>query len=120
MRRALRRRIGAGIVLAGWAGAAGCTHNHYYYGATPTACEPGVATYGSVCDVPAPGTTIISQVPPSSAVVGSGVPRTSRVLVSEPRGGLFAGRTFSPWKAADPERVTVRSEGALDDDSTVK
>jgi hypothetical protein len=42
------------------------------------------------------------------------------VLVSEPRGGLFAGRTFSPWKATDPERVTVRSEGALDDDSTVK
>ena len=35
MRHARRWRAGLGVLLAGWAGLSGCTHNHYYGAALP-------------------------------------------------------------------------------------
>lgn len=37
MRRARIVRATLGVVLTGWIGSAGCTHN-YYYGGVPVAC----------------------------------------------------------------------------------
>ena len=53
MRRARGVPATLGVLLAGWVGSAGCTHN-YYYGTVPTAtnCAPGTVQYGSVCDIP--------------------------------------------------------------------
>src|SRR5689334_20400919 len=71
MRRARFVRGTLGVLLAGWVGSAGCTHN-YYYGAVPVACAPGTAvvpgsvSYGSVCEVPAQvvgGGTVVASSP---------------------------------------------------------
>lgn len=125
MRRARFMRGTLGVLLAGWVGSAGCTHN-YYYGGVPVACAPGTSTllpgtvqYGSVCEVPAQvvggGTVVASSPGIRSSVVGTAPP--SRVVVSEP-----LDRPRLSWRRSDPEsnQVTTRVEGALDDDTTVK
>lgn len=102
MRRARFLRIAALTTLAG---ASGCTHNHYYYGAAPL-CEPGpaVVTYGAACEVPDAS---------RGAVVVSATPRTQGVLVSRPQGRLGSRMA---WRRPDPEALaTTRVEGGLDD-----
>jgi hypothetical protein len=126
MRRARFTRGTLGVLLAGWVGSAGCTHN-YYYGSVPVACAPGTSTllpgtvqYGSVCEVPAQivggGTVVASSPGIRSSVVGT-APPSSRVVVSEP-----LDRPRLSWRRSDPEsnQMTTRVEGALDDDTTVK
>ena len=126
MRRVRFERWTLGVLLAGWAGSAGCTHN-YYYGTAATACAPGTTTivpgaisYGSVCDVPARifggGTVVAASPGVRSSVVGT-VPTSPRVVVSEP-----ANRSGLSWRRSDPESdlATTRVEGALEDDTTIK
>lgn len=105
MRRARIRWIAA--VLAS-AGACGCTHNHYYYGAAPMATtSPAVLEYGAVCEVPSSS---------GNAVVVANPPRSQRVLVSRPQGALGSGYA---WRRPDPEALaTTRVEGGLDDVTT--
>lgn len=120
------------IVLAGWAGMSGCTHNYYY---TTPGCAPGaeaVSTQvGSVCDVPG------GQVVAGSAVGGAGgvvvqqapvrrtvnaAPNGSRVVISQPNYSAPIGRggnRLSAWRRpSDPESVAVtRIDGTLDSTS---
>ena len=133
MRRARFMRATLGVVLAGWVGSAGCTHN-YYYGNPPVACAPGTTTvvpgtvqYGSICDLPSRlfgGGTIVASSPGIRSSATSTAPPSSsepsHVVVSEP-----ANRPrLSPWRRSDPESsvAITHVEGALnsDDDSTVK
>jgi hypothetical protein len=105
MRRARLLRGGATILLAGLAGGVGCTHNYYYGTAAPLCPEPETVRVGSVCDVP--GRTVVTQVGP---------PRSSRVVISEPRGGPLAGGSRLGWRRSEPESLaTSRVEGSLDD-----
>jgi hypothetical protein len=112
MRRARFPRRGALILLAGLAGGAGCTHNYYYGTAVPLCPEPETVRVGSVCDVPGqvvPGRTVITQVAP---------PRSSRVVISEPRGGPLVGGSRLGWRRSDPESLATSSvEGSLDDET---
>jgi hypothetical protein len=135
MRRARILRWWTGVLLAGWIGSAGCTHN-YYYGSVPVACAPGTTTGApatvtagsSICDLPSqlfgrsrgtivaasPGvqTNVTSTAPPSSAT------SSSDVVVSEP-----ASRPRLSWRRSDPESgvATTRVDGAInEEDSTVK
>ena len=103
MRRARSPRGGALILLAGLAGGAGCTHNYYYGTAVPACPEGEPVRVGSVCEVP--GRTVVSQIVP---------PRSSRVVISEPRGGLLAGG----WRRSETDGLaTSRVEGSLDDET---
>jgi hypothetical protein len=134
MRRARFLCWSTAVLLAGWVGSAGCTHN-YYYGTVPvacapdpTACPPATVTAGSsIGDLPSqlfgrsrstivaasPGiqTNVTSTAPPSSS--------SSEVVVSEP-----ANRPRLSWRRSDPESgvAQLRVEGALnnEEDSTVK
>ena len=107
MRRARIPRRGALILLAGLAGGAGCTHNYYYGTAVPLCPEPEPVRVGSVCDVP--GRTVVTQVVP---------PRSSRVVISEPRGGPVVGGSRLGWRRSEPEGLaTSRVEGSLDDET---
>ena len=103
-------RGGAVILLAGLAGGAGCTHNYYYGTSVPLCAEPETVRVGSVCDVPGqvvPGRTVVTQVAP---------PRSSRVVISEPRGGPPVGGSRLGWRRSDTEGLaTSRVEGSLDD-----
>lgn len=114
MRRARFPRMVALIILAG---GAGCTHNYYYGTTVPLCTEPETVRVGSVCDVPGqvvggrvlPGRTVITQVAP---------PRSSRVVISEPRGGPPAGGSRLGWRRSDPESLaTISVEGSLDDET---
>jgi hypothetical protein len=107
MRRARFPRREALILLVGLAGGAGCTHNYYYGTSVPLCPEPETVRVGSVCDVP--GRTVITQVAP---------PRSSRVVISEPRGGPLAGGSRLGWRRSDPESLATSSvEGSLDDET---
>ena len=107
MRRARNPRAGGLILLAGLAGGAGCTHNYYYGTAVPLCPEPETVRVGSVCDVP--GGTVVTQVAP---------PRSSRVVISEPRGGPLGGGSRLGWRRSDPGGLaTSRVEGSLDDET---
>ncbi len=125
MRRARIVRATLGVVLTGWIGSAGCTHN-YYYGGVPVACAPGTTTivpgssvqYGSVCEVPAQvvgGGTVVA-LSPGVRSSAAGAP-SSRVVVSEP-----ANRPKLSWRRSDPDSsmATTRVEGALDEETTIK
>jgi hypothetical protein len=125
MRQARFVRGTLGVLLAGWVGSAGCTHN-YYYGSVPTACAPGTTIvpgtvqYGSVCEVPARvvgGGSIVASSPGVRSSVVTAAPPGSRVVVSEP-----TNRSGLTWRRSDPESslATTRVEGALEDDTTVK
>ncbi len=88
------------------------------YRAAPTVV-PGGVQYGSVCDVPTQvvgGGSIVAQNPPGTTVV-TGPPRSPRVVVSEPAGGMR-----SRWRRSDPESglATTRVEGALDEPTVTK
>lgn len=101
MSRARLLRMAALWTLAG---ATGCTHNYYYYGAAPL-CEPtpAVIEYGAVCEVPSPG----------GAVVVAEAPTPRRVVVGRPQNRI--GSAFA-WKRPDPEALaTTRVEGGLED-----
>jgi hypothetical protein len=122
MRRARFVRGTFGVLLAGWVGSAGCTHN-YYYGNTPTACAPGTTLvpgtiqYGSVCEVPAKvvgGGSVVASSPGVRSSVVTPAPPGSRVVVSEPM-----NRSGLTWRRSDPEAIT-RVEGAIEDETTVK
>lgn len=128
MRRARYMRGTLGVLLAGWVGSAGCTHNHYYGSGIPVACAPGTTSalvpgsvqYGSMCEVPArsvAGGTVVSSPGVKSSVVAVVPPPSTRVVVSEP-----LNRPHLLWRRSDPESnlATTRSSGALDDDTTVK
>lgn len=102
MRRARFVPFVAAVILL--VGATGCTHNHYYYGASPL-CEttPAVVEYGAVCEVPST----------NRAVIVADAPPSRRVAVSRPRNK--AGSGFA-WRSPDPEALaTTRVEGGLDD-----
>lgn len=126
MRRARFVRGTLGILLAGWVGSAGCTHN-YYYGTVPVACAPGTTTvvpgtvsYGSVCEVPAQvvgGGTVVASSPGVKSSVTTTAPPSSQVVVSEP-----TDRPRLSWRRSDPDNslATTRVEGALDEETTVK
>ena len=125
MRRARFGRGTLGVILAGWVGSAGCTHN-YYYGTVPTACAPGTTVvpgtvqYGSICDLPSRifgGGTVVTASPGVRSSVVASAPLNSHVVVSEP-----ANRSGLSWRRSDPESglATTRVEGALEDDTTVK
>jgi hypothetical protein len=126
MRRARFVRGTLGVLVAGWVGSAGCTHN-YYYGGVPTACAPGTTTvvpgtvqYGSVCDLPSRlfgGGTVVAASPGVRSSVVTSAPPGSRVVVSEP-----ANRSGLTWRRADPESglATTRVEGTIEDETTVK
>jgi hypothetical protein len=125
MRRARISRAAVLFVLAGFAGATGCTHYHYY-GAPPQVigapqpiiCEPqvqaqrqpAVVQYGSVCEVPP-----VSSGSPFVAAP----PRRSEVIVSRPQGapsGRRASGSRFAWHRPDPENLaTTRVEGGLDE-----
>ena len=115
------------IVLAGWAGLSGCTHNYYY--TTPN-CVPAGETVttqvGSVCDVPSgqivagssttEGTVI--QSPARRSIVSGAPAGSSRVVISQPGYSVQSGRTsnrVAGWRRPDPDSLAVtRVEGALD------
>jgi hypothetical protein len=101
MRRARRPRVGALILLAGLAGGTGCTHNYYYGTSVPLCPEAEPVRVGSVCEVP--GGTVVTQNAP---------PRSSRVVISEPRGGSRLG-----WRRSEEGLATSRVEGSLDDET---
>jgi hypothetical protein len=125
MRQARFKRGTLGVLLAGWVGSAGCTHN-YYYGTAPTAClpgttiVPGTVQYGSVCEVPPKvvgGGTVVASSPGVRSSVVTTAPAGSRVVVSEP-----TNRSGLSWRRSDPESnlATTRVEGSLDDETAVK
>ena len=119
------------VVLAGWVGSSGCTHN-YYYGSVP-ACGPTglpVSTQvGQVCEIPS-NQVIVSGTPSSDTGSGSSVvaqaPRQGstvvsnpqpRVVISQPAYGNSIGQSINrlKWRRPDPESLaTTRVEGALD------
>ena len=120
-----------GVLLVGWVGSAGCTHN-YYYGALPASCDPasptvvpGTAQVSSLCDLPSQlfgRTTVVPSSPgPKLSVTSTAPPSSSstEVVVSEP-----VNRPRLSWRRPDPESsvATTRVEGAIngEDDSTVK
>ena len=137
MRRARIRRWSTAVLLAGWVGSAGCTHN-YYYGTVPVACAPGTPTAApatvvagsSICDLPAQifgrrNTTIVAASPGLQTNVTSTAPpssssSSSEIVVSEP-----AGRPRLSWRRSNPEPdsgvAQLHVEGAInEEDSTVK
>jgi len=120
------------VVAACWAGATGCTHNHYY-GAVP-ACGPtgqAITTQvGPVCEVPNDSGTIASSGGPSSGFVvqtnpsnplAGLVPNPQKVVISQPASGPAFARNsgrFTKWRRPDPEGLaTIRTEGGLSDDT---
>jgi hypothetical protein len=123
MRQAKLLRAFALIVLAMAAGAVGCTHNYYYGNAVPICPEAmtTVNTIGPVCEVPAQaaGAPLLSQAGGASVI--GGTPRSTRVVVSEPReGGIpIRGSGRFAWRRTDPDSslATTHVEGALEDDT---
>jgi hypothetical protein len=122
------------VVLAGWVGFSGCTHN-YYYGSVPACGPTGLpvsSQVGQICEVPSgqvvvsgtpsdvagSGSSVVVQPPPqSSTVITSTQPR---VLISQPAYGPSIGQSTSrlKWRRPDPESLaTTRVEGALDSGS---
>jgi len=122
VRQAQTLRVGALLVLAGWAGSTGCTHNYYYGNAVPICTEPAVASNsGTVCGVPTQvaGGTLVAQGPGRTTVI-TGAPGPSGVVVSEPlyNGPLVRGPGPFSWRRSDPESLaTTKVDGALQDDS---
>jgi hypothetical protein len=71
--------------------------------------QPAAIRYGSVCETPGEGSTVVASAP------------RPKVVVSQPNGGggLFGGR--NGWRRSDPESfATTRIEGAIDDDTTLR
>ena len=122
------------IVLAGWAGMSGCTHNYYY---TTPGCPPVGQTVstqvGSVCEVPEQG-EIVASTPatvvgsaPARRVVNAAPNANSRVVISQPNYSSQTGRVgsnrLSRWKSSNPESdsiATTRVEGALDSSGVIR
>ena len=123
------------IVLAGWVGSSGCTHN-YYYGGVPACAPSGLpvsSQVGQICEVPS-GQVVVSGTPYSDPGSGSGVVVQSpaqnsstvgntqpRVVISQPAYRPSIGQTVNGlrWRRPDPESVaTTRVEGALDGSTT--
>ncbi len=91
------------LLLAGWFGSAGCIQNYY---PVPVTGPGGTVQYGSVCEVPPAGGTVVVQGPPRTTVVGGQPPR---VVVSEP------SSRFS-WRKSDPDSLaTTRVEGNIEE-----
>ena len=122
------------IVLAGWAGMSGCTHNYYYTtpGCAPTVGQTVSSQVGSVCEVPEQG-EIVASTP--GTVVGSAPARrivnaapnasNSRVVISQPgyssQTGRAGGNRLAGWRRTDPESsATTRVEGTLDTPSVIR
>jgi hypothetical protein len=122
------------IILAGWVGSSGCTHN-YYYGAVPACGPTGLPVSGQVgqiCEVPS-GQVVVSGAPSSEVGPGSGVVVQApsqgsavatntqpRVLISQPAYGPSISQSINrlKWRRPDPESLaTTRVEGALDSGS---
>jgi hypothetical protein len=119
------------VVLAGWVGSSGCTHN-YYYGGVPACGPTGLpvsSQVGQICEVPS-GQVVVSGTPSADTGSGSSVvvqaPRQGstfvtnsqpRVVISQPAYGPSIGQSTSrlKWRRPDPESLaTTRVEGALD------
>jgi hypothetical protein len=121
MRQAQSLRASAWLVLALAAGSAGCTHNYYYGSSMPICPEASttVNSYGSVCEVPTVGGSMVAQ--GSGTTVITGAPRPTRVVVSEPlqEGVPVRGARRFAWRRSDPESslATTRLEGELKEDS---
>lgn len=126
MRQARTWRLGAWLLLAGWAAMVGCTHNYYYGTGAPICGEPVAPTtvvpggYGAVCDVPTQvnGGSLVAQGPNRTIVANA--PRPSQVLVSEPRdtGPVVRGPGRFSWRRSDPDSLaTTKVDGALEDGS---
>ena len=116
MRRARFPRRGAVILLAALAGGFGCTHNYYYGTTVPLCPEPETVRVGSACDVP--GTVGGGRVLAARPVTTPAQPRSSRVVISEPRGGPLGGGSRLGWRRSDPESLATSSvEGSLDDET---
>lgn len=113
-----RSRFPLGAALAVWTfgGLAGCTHNHYYTmapGMPATVTTSGA--YGSICDVPQAGETIVTGPVSSTPVVVSG--RPSRVVVSQPKSGVGRSGRMA-WSRTEPDAMPItRTEGALSEET---
>ncbi|WP_435016811.1 hypothetical protein TA3x_004389 [Tundrisphaera sp. TA3] len=124
MYRAHPHRKALWIILAGWAGISGCTHNYYYTNPNCVSGETVTTQVGSVCDVPS-GQVIAGSSTPSTVVaqpparrVASSPPGSSRVVISQPGTSAQTGRAgnrLAGWRRPDPDSMAVtRVEGALD------
>ncbi len=107
------------IFFAAWAGVQSgcCQHDYYVQGCPPgTSAQPAVIRYGSVCEAPAPGGTVIGQSPSQRPSTAGQAPSTRpRVVISEP-GPRLANRPG--WRRSDPDSfATTRVEGPIDEDS---
>jgi hypothetical protein len=119
------------VVLVGWVGSSGCTHN-YYYGSVPGCGPTGLpvsSQVGQICEIPS-NQVVVSGTPSSDTGSGSSVvvqaPRQGstvvtnsqpRVLISQPAYGASIGQSINrlKWRRPDPESLaTTRVEGALD------
>jgi hypothetical protein len=118
--------IGIGLALAGLTCSAGCTHNHYYYGAegAPAYVVPGeTVIVDEICDLPtrvfsdsgssslATRSSSVNPAPSDPEVLTSADSRTPRVVISRPNSGPIAGRG---WTARGGGSVRTQVQGGAD------
>jgi len=124
--RLARYRRRAPALLAALAGAAlaGCTHNHYYYGADQLTVAPAQAGGSSVllesdpCAGVGGNAVIVRPARPKHRLLGVAPGRAGGVVVSEPGSTVIGSTPGGGWRRT--ETATARLSGSIADEPPLR